>query len=357
MEDRMKKIKLLGAVALSAAVVCGFASCKKEKAAANEFPPVKIGYRTGNLCAAPMHIAILDGYFEREFEAIGQKFETVHQIVTNGTTATLVGAGTIDAGFELISSMLQSMENGLPIVFASGIHTGCTKYYVRADSDIETVADLRGKKIGVPGLGDSSVMNLKRKLADEGIDVSFGSSEVEFIAYEPAALGINLQNGEIDAFGMHDPLAHKFEQEYGFRKIFDIGEDEKFSKEYCCQIFVTEDLLEKNPEGAKAFIRAAQKASAFVAANPRKAAEIQLANDYVTGDIELNTQLLSAYNYTPSYEYGRLTFLNAATELKNIGVLKEATDVEDFIRRGYVRIEGIPEGYKYDAEKDEFIEL
>lgn len=347
----MKLSKILVAGLIATSVFFGF-SCKEK-----EVKTTVIGYRTGSLCAIPMHIAVLNGLFEQEFAAIGQKVETLHQTGASGTTATLVSSGKVDAGFELISSMLQSVENGLPIVFATGVHTGCTRYLVRPDSPINSAADLKGKKVGVFNLTDSSVMNLKRKLNDFGIKVANDNSEVEFIVYEMTTLGVNLNNGDVDCIALHEPLATKIQNEYGFKEILDTGKDEKFKDEYCCQIFVTEDFLEKNPEGVKAYVRAIEKASAFVQACPEEAAKIQLENDFVSGNVDFNVGILKTLDFTPSYEKGKKTFENAATELKQIGVLKESTDVNQFIQRGYVKLEGLPEGYTYNPQTKEFTEI
>lgn len=347
----MKKLQNLVLALATSAMILGVSSCsKKEKVTV-------IGYRTGSLCAIPIHIAVLNGFLEDEFTAIGQKVEALHQTGFSGTTAELVGAGKVHGGFELIASNLQAMENGLPIVFATGVHTGCTRFFVRSNSGIKSVADLKGKKVGVINLTDSSVINLKRKLGDYGIKVDLENSEVEFIVYDMSALGIALKNGEVDVIALHEPMATKVEKEYGFTEILNTGTDEKFKDEYCCQIFVTEDFLADNPEGVKAFIRAIQKASAYVQACPKEAAEIQLFNNYTTGTAEQNAEILKTLNYAPSYIKGKQTFVKAVTELKNLGLLKPTTDVEDFIKRGYVNIEGIPEGYIYNPETKEFTEV
>ncbi len=343
-------MKKLAALIAALGLVFGLASCgQKEKTTV-------IGYRTGSLCAIPIHIAVLNGLFDQEFEAIGQKVEALHQAGFSGTTAELVGAGKIHGGFELISSNLQAMENGLPIVFASGVHTGCTRYFVRQESGISSAADLKGKKIGVMNLTDSSVINLKRKLGEYGIKVAIENSEVDFVVYEMAALGVALKNGEVDVIALHEPMATKVEKEYGFKQILDTGTDEKFKDEYCCQIFVTEDFLADNPEGVKAFVRAIQKASAYVQAVPEEAARIQLENNFTSGTVEGNVQILKTLNYEASVEKGRQTLVNAVHELKELGVLKPATDAEEFIKRGYVNIEGLPNGYIYNPETKEFIE-
>ena len=193
----MKKSVILGAVALIAAIISFTACSKKSTASTNGSQTqkvVRINFATGNLCGAPVHVAWKLGLFDEELAKIGQKAEYVQVVEGGATLAEMIASGKVDAGYGLYATQLQAMENGLPISFTSGIHIGCTKYYVRADSDIYSAADLRGKKIGVPGLADSSVMNLKRKLMDEGIGVTADNLEVEFVAYASADLAIALKD-------------------------------------------------------------------------------------------------------------------------------------------------------------------
>ena len=68
-------------------------------------------------------------------------------------------------------------------------------------------------------------------------------------------------------------------------------------------------------------------------------------------------KILKTLNYTSSYEKGKQTFVNAVHELKDLGVLKPTTDAEAFIKRGYVDLKGIPEGFIYNPETKEFSEI
>ena len=351
--------KIAGLTFAALALTTAYTSCSKKQAASGDAAQkvVRINFQTGSLCAAPVHVAMKMGLFEQELAAIGQKAEYVQVVEGGATLGEMIASGKVDAGYGLYATQLQAMENGLPISYTSGIHIGCTKYYVRADSDIYSAADLRGKKIGVPGLADSSVMNLKRKLMDEGIGVTADNNEVEFVAYASADLAIALNNGAVDVIGAHDPIATKGELAYGFRKILDTGIDEKFVKEYCCQQFVTHKLLRENPEGAAAVTRALQKASAFVEAEPRIVAQLQIENDLVAGDLDFNAALLDELNFIPSRSLGKKTFDSAARQLQEAGILKASTDIEKFIEQGYIELFGVPDGYIYDSATKTYKEI
>ena len=356
----MKKSLIAGALIVAAASVLLLGCSKKSTAAASgntEQKVVRINFSTGSLCHAPVHVAMKLGLFEEELAKIGQKAEYVQVVEGGATLGEMIASGKVDAGYGLYATQLQAMENGLPISFTSGIHIGCTKYYVRADSDIYSAADLRGKTIGVPGLADSAVMNLKRKLVDVGIGVTADNNEVEFIAYASSDLAIALNNGAVDVIGAHDPIATKGELAYGFRKILDTGTDEKFVKEYCCQQFVTHKLLRENPEGAAAVTRALQKAAAYVEAEPRAVAQLQIENDLVAGDLDFNAALLEELNYQPSRSLGKKTFDAAARQLQAVGILKAETDIEKFIEQGYIELFGVPDGYIYDSATKTYKEI
>ena len=119
-----------------------------------------------------MYIAIENGYFEDE----GLDIEQV--TVDAAHVSEAIGADQVDVGMGLIGKLLQPLENGLPIKFTTGIHTGCIKLLVPGDSDIKSVADLKGKKIGVPGLADAATVVSKRSLSAAGIGVTDQNMEV-----------------------------------------------------------------------------------------------------------------------------------------------------------------------------------
>lgn len=340
---KMLSVGLVGILGILSLTACG----KKEDNEGKGRTDIVIGTANGSLCLAPLHIAIDNGYFEEEFKKAGVTWKV--EEIDMGNIADLVASNKIDASTQLAGSMIPQIDNGLEITFTAGMHTGCTKVYTKENSGISSLADLKGKKIGVPSLGDSSVVALKRALFDLGIGVSTNNLEVTWVVYSLTDLPLALENGAIDAAALHDPVAYNAEEEYGFKKILDLSTDEKFADEYCCMSFVTTKLAKTNPEAAAAYTRAILRASAFVQANPKETAKLQIDNNQCSGDLEANAKLLESYNYSPSVSIAAQTIENAAGELIRIGELK-AADSNTFVDRAFSTFDGVPDSYIYNSD-------
>lgn len=301
---------------------------------------LKIAY-SPSVCQAPLHVAVENGFFEEEgIDAENIQVEAAH-------VAEAIGADQVDVGFGLIGKFLQPIENGLNIKFTAGIHTGCVKVLAKADSGINSVSDLKGKKIGVTGLAGAETLIAKRALAEEGVNIDEANSEVEFVVFSGSDLGQALENGAVDAIGCPDPNASQFADQYGLTTIIDTAQSDQFKDEYCCGAFVTEKLATEHPEVAAAFTRAVLKAAVWVNENPEEAAKIQIDNNYVTGDAGFNAELLKSYNYIPSVQGGYDAIELSVQQLTDIGILKEGTDSKDFADKAYLFFDSseVPDTY------------
>ncbi len=339
------KTKISRFIAVSVAVVLsvGITSCSGKKR-----PDVIITYSRGSLCLAPIQIAAVNGYFKEEFENAGYTFDFVE--VDTGTAPELIAAGKADASATLSASNILPIQNGLNITFTGGLHTGCTKYFVKKDSPINSVKDLKGKKIGVISQGDSATINIKRILAAEGFKVEGDNADVQILFFPQTDLPLALENGAIDLAGMHDPVAYKSQEAYGFKTLIDTLTDDKFSKEYCCQSYVTTDLVRNKPEAAAAYTRAILKGAAFVQANPEETARIQIENHFVEGDPVLNGKILKILNYNPGIKEAKQTVANITNELKEIGLLNKDVNTAKFVSEHFTVLSGVPESYIYNGD-------
>ena len=297
-----------------------------------------------SLCAAPMYIAIENGYFEDE----GLDVEQV--TVDAAHVSEAIGADQVDVGMGLIGKLLQPLENGLPIKFTTGLHTGCTKLLVPGDSDIKSITDLKGKKIGVPGLADAATVVSKRSLSAAGIGVTEQNMEVEFSVYSRNDLPQALENGAVDAIALGDPTASIAEEQYGLTALIDTATDPEYKDESCCNAFVTSTLAAENPKAAAAFTRAVQKASQWVQENPDETAKIIVDKQYISGDVDFCAQILKTYNYKPSVQGGYDALKQNAQELTEIGILKEGTDATKFADNAYIFFDDVPDAPEASSE-------
>lgn len=338
------KFRKIAALLVSAALALSFTACSQKGSGSDDEYVLKIGEVQGALCHAPLQVAMEKGYFDEE----GIKWERVD--FGGSDIQAALGSGMIDCGFGLVGKFIQPIENGLNMVITSGMHTGCTKILVRADSGIESIADLKGKTIGASSLASSEAITAKRALNAAGVDISADSGEVSFAVYSTTDQPVALINGAVDAISTPDPVATNAENEYGLKVLLDTASTEPYASEYCCVSFVSSELAEKHPDIAAAFTRAVLKGSAFVAANPEEAAKIQIEGEYVSGDASANAEILKSYKYIPSVQGGYDALVNVANDLHDIGILKPETDVDALIGRSFKFFDGVPDSYSAEGE-------
>ncbi len=334
-----KKFTTAVATVLTAALLAG---CGQQAAAPVAKPEdfvLKIGY-SGSLCEAPVHMALEKGFFAEE----GLKVDLIK--LAPGTAFEAVTAGQVEAGFGLLASLVQPLSNGLPIKVTSGLHTGCDKVLAPKGSGINTLADLKGKRIGVPSMSSSPIIFAKRALADAGVGVSQQKQEVEFVVFSNSELPLALQKGAIDAIAANDPVAYLAAKEYNLNTIADSALTAPYKDQYCCSAYVRDTLAKDKPEIAAKYTRAMQKASAWIQSNQDEAAKIQVEKKWVAGDAVTNAQVLKTYNYIPSVKGAYDAFGVTAKQLQDVGMLDKSVDVEALHKKSFVTLPGVADSVK-----------
>src|SRR3954469_13579202 len=141
------------------------AAPRREAVAGPETKKVRVGY-IGLTCEAPIFTAVEKGYFKDE----GLDVELVR--CEWATYKDALALGRFDVTHHLVMYFLKPIEQGLDVKFTGGIHRGCLRVQAAANGSIRKVEDLRGKRIGVPGLGTPPFMFASRALATHGVDPS-----------------------------------------------------------------------------------------------------------------------------------------------------------------------------------------
>jgi NitT/TauT family transport system substrate-binding protein len=203
---------------------------------------------------------------------------------------------------------------------------------------IRSVKDLRGKRIGVPGMGTPPFIFANRVLGANGIDPS---KEITWLVYPAGELGLALSKGEVDAIADSEPIGSMLIARGLVKNIADQAVDMPYAEEYCCAVIVNGKYLARNPKTAAAATRALLKAAKWVETNPRAAAELSVKGKYLASTVDQNTVSISHLRYVPSVSGAQKAVVAAAAEMKRAGMLKSSTDTDELAAKAFVRLEGI----------------
>src|SRR5207244_11897966 len=115
----------------------------------------------------------------------------------------ILALGGFDITHHLVMYFLKPIEQGLDVKFTGGIHRGCLRVQAGTKSDVNSITDLRGKRIGVPGMGTPPFIFANRVLGAHGIDAS---KEITWRVFPAGELGLALDKGEVDGVADSEPI-------------------------------------------------------------------------------------------------------------------------------------------------------
>src|SRR5258708_39713954 len=174
--------------------------CKKDsdtaKSTDNGPMKVRVGY-IGLTCEAPIFTAVEKGFFKEEgLDVTLVKCEWANY-------KDVLALGGFDITHHLVMYFLKPIEQGLDVKFLAGIHRGCLRVQAAANGNIQSVKDLRGKRIGVPGMGTPPFIFANRVLGANGIDPG---REITWVVFPAGELGLALAKGEVGAVPDSEPI-------------------------------------------------------------------------------------------------------------------------------------------------------
>lgn len=300
---------------------------------------IKVMY-SASLCGIPIHIAKQLQFFEEE----GLVEYVDYEYVTSSTSGVeMLTSGQADVTFALVAQILAPLDNGLEAKTVLGIHTGCIQIIVGKDSEIKSISDLKGKRIGVQQLAASPHIVAQRALASEGIGTTAENMEVEFVVFPVDDLPLALKNNAVDAIAIGDPKATILINEGEAESIFNSATSDLLKDEYCCSLWVRNETIDKYPTKLAKVVRAIQKASLWVEQNVDLAAKIQLDNEWLVGDLEVDRQVISSFKYLPSVSGVEIALTRNIHDMKELGLIKADTDANELSKSGFYRLEGVPD--------------
>jgi NitT/TauT family transport system substrate-binding protein len=314
-------------------------SCRKADdsapATGTEQKKIKVGYM-GLTCEAPIFVAKEKGFFEAERLDV--------ELVKCEWTQfkDLLNLGKIHLGQQPIMMFLKPIEEGLDVKMTAGVHKGCLRIQASINGRVNTVEDLRGKKIGVPGMGTPPFIFANRVFSRNRIDPK---TEVEWRVFPSGELGLALQKGEVDAVATSEPIGSLLLAEEKVRNIADLGVDKLYSGEYCCSLMLNAKFATNSRETCGSSVRAILKGAKWVEKNPRAAARLSVEKGYLASNPELNAKALAALPFTPSVSGGRDAIRAAAQDMMGIGMLNAKTDITELTKRIFLEFDGVTDDW------------
>src|SRR4026207_521573 len=212
------------------------AGCNKNDTGAEAGNKIRVGY-VGITCEAPIFTAVEKGFFKEE----GLDVSLVKCDWKNYKDVLALGGYNVT--HHLIMYFLKPIEQGLDVKFTGGIHRGCLRVQAAFNSPIRTVKDLRGKRIGVPGMGTPPFIFANRVLGANGIDPS---KEITWLVFPAGELGLALDKGEVDAVADSEPIGSMLVAQGKVWNVADQAADLPYSNEYCCAVLANGKFLSRN---------------------------------------------------------------------------------------------------------------
>src|ERR1700756_349772 len=157
---------------------------------------VKIGF-IGLTCEAPIYTAYEKGFFKDE----GIQPELVKCSWANYKDN--LALGSYDITHHLVMYFLKPIEQGLDVRFLGGVHRGCLRVQAGVNTNIHTIQDLKGKRIGVPGMGTPPFVFANRVFGTHGVDAG---KDITWKVYPAGELGLAIDKGEVDAVAHAEPI-------------------------------------------------------------------------------------------------------------------------------------------------------
>ncbi|CCD89544.1 putative ABC transporter, substrate binding protein [Bradyrhizobium sp. ORS 285] len=167
-----------------------------------------------------------------------------------------LAAGALDCATQAPLSLSNGVVGGGLKAYIVAQHVyekpgGFSVYWaVKDDSPIKTIADLKGKTVGISVIGGGTQGPFNLLLKQAGLDPAKDIKlvEVGFAVAEDA-----LRQGRVDAVNMNQPFAARAEAKGGTRKLFQLSEampNIVHILEAC-----RADFVDKNPDLVKAYVR------------------------------------------------------------------------------------------------------
>lgn len=258
----MHPIRLISLLAILAAFATGPAQAQK----------IKVGYWTSGFSLGFGTVMEQMKFAENE----GLDVEWVKFAEVNGPTRAIVPQ-TIDLAFAAPSTASMSIAaDGVPVKIVLATQIAEAQIVVPAGSPVKSIADLKGKKIGMSPPGSAT-----HAIVSSVLEGNYGLKPADYsiVPGNEGRLAQFLLQKEVDAAAIRSVTIAQMADDLKLVRIASIVDEwKKLTKTSAAPILavtiVHSDYVTKNPEAVAKFIAATRKALEFGSKNKDKVAEL-----------------------------------------------------------------------------------
>ena len=221
---------------------------------------------------APIYLGVDQGFFE-------DRNIDVELVPGSGGAAAVPGvvSGDYDFSFGNVTSILLAESQGLPLkVVANGVSstadpaTDFSAVVVPADSPIQSVADLAGKRVAVNNLKNIGEVTIRKGVEDAGGD----PASVEFLELPFPDMPAAVANGDVDAAWVVEPFVTVATAQ-GARAVF-YPFAEPLEDLTVATYFTSEQVIQEDPDLVDDFQAAINESLEYASSNPDEVRRILL---------------------------------------------------------------------------------
>jgi NitT/TauT family transport system substrate-binding protein len=214
------------------------------------------------ICLAPQYAA------EELLRAEGFSDIRYVEVAAGISNSQKIAGGEIDFSMNFVGPLLMPIDAGEAITVVAGVHPGCFELF--ANESIRSVADLKGRSVGVQALGSSQHSFLASIATYVGLDPERDINWVASPSVKPMELFVE---GKIDAFLGFPPEPQELRARGTGHVIVNSALDRPWSQYFCCMLAGNADFVRNNPAATKRVLRAILKAADLCVAEPQQVAQ------------------------------------------------------------------------------------
>jgi NitT/TauT family transport system substrate-binding protein len=276
---------------------------------------VRIFANRPGICVAPQYIA------EPLLRAEG--FTDVRYVgltaITGAPAAEAVASGVADFTVSFAAPLAIAIDGGAAITLLSGVHIGCFELF--GNDGVRSIADLKGRSVGVQGLGSSQHVYTAAMAAYVGLDPT---KDIHWAINPTIKPTEPYEKGQIDAFLGFPPEPQDLRARHIGHVVVNSAVDRPWSQYFCCMLAGNREYIRKYPVASKRVLRAILKATDLCVSEPEGVAR-QLVGGGFTDRYDYALQTFSELPYDKWREYDPEDTLRFyALRLHEAGMIKSS---------------------------------